>query len=116
MGQANRYVEATQPWSLAKAAGGDAAAAARLAGVLGDLVEACRVISLAAAPFMPETAAARPSSSASTTPTRGRQRRAAARRAGRPGVPLPPVAAIGVTAPLFPRLEVDETGGTAEPS
>jgi hypothetical protein len=29
---------------------------------------------------------------------------------------LPPGGRIGVTAPLFPRLEVDETGGTAEPS
>ena len=29
---------------------------------------------------------------------------------------LPPGGRIGVTAPLFPRLDVDETGGPAEPS
>ncbi|HSM34607.1 MAG TPA: methionine--tRNA ligase, partial [Anaerolineae bacterium] len=58
VGEANRHVEAEQPWTLAKAAkGGDEAAAARLDDVLGDLLEACRVIAFAAAPFMPEAAA-----------------------------------------------------------
>jgi methionyl-tRNA synthetase len=57
VGDANRFVEAEQPWALAKAArGGDEAAAARLAAVLGDLVEACRLIALAAAPFIPGSA------------------------------------------------------------
>ena len=60
VGEANRFVEAEQPWVLAKAAkAGDEGAAdaeARLAGVLGDLVEAARLISLAAAPFMPSVA------------------------------------------------------------
>lgn len=57
VGEANRYVESQQPWHLAKAgASGEEGAQARLEGVLGDLLEACRVISLAAAPFMPETA------------------------------------------------------------
>jgi methionyl-tRNA synthetase len=55
--EANRFVDREQPWTLAKEArSGDAAAAARLAGVLGDLLEACRVIALAAAPFMPMAA------------------------------------------------------------
>ncbi len=54
---ANKVVEAEQPWVLAKAAkAGDAVAAERLRGVLGDLVEACRLVGLAAAPFMPGTA------------------------------------------------------------
>jgi methionyl-tRNA synthetase len=54
VGGANKTVDAEQPWVLAKAAGaGDAAAAERLRAVLGDLVEACRVVALAAAPFMP---------------------------------------------------------------
>jgi methionyl-tRNA synthetase len=54
VGGANKMVDAEQPWVLAKAAGaGDAAATERLRGVLGDLVEACRVVALAAAPFMP---------------------------------------------------------------
>jgi methionyl-tRNA synthetase len=60
VGEANRYVEAEQPWALAKAAkasGDDATAAqARLEGALGDLVEAVRLVALAAAPFMPTIA------------------------------------------------------------
>ncbi|MET0773198.1 MAG: class I tRNA ligase family protein, partial [Candidatus Limnocylindrales bacterium] len=58
VGAANRYVDAQQPWTLAKAAtAGDADAAARLREVLGELLEACRVIALAVAPFMPDSAA-----------------------------------------------------------
>ena len=46
-----------KPWELAKAAkAGDEAAAERLRGVLGDLVEACRLVGLAVAPFMPGVA------------------------------------------------------------
>jgi methionyl-tRNA synthetase len=57
VGSANRFVEAEQPWSLAKAArAGDEAAALRLREVLGDLVEACRLVGLSAAPFMPGAA------------------------------------------------------------
>ena len=57
VGDANKAVDAEQPWVLAKAAKeGDADAAARLRDVLGDLVEACRVVGLAAAPFLPGTA------------------------------------------------------------
>jgi methionyl-tRNA synthetase len=57
VGGANKTVDAEQPWVLAKAAqAGDAEAAARLRAVLGDLVEACRLVGLAAAPFIPGTA------------------------------------------------------------
>jgi methionyl-tRNA synthetase len=57
VGAANRFVETEAPWALAKAAkGGDKAAAARLQGVLGDLVEACRLVALAAAPVIPSVA------------------------------------------------------------
>ena len=57
VGDANRFVDAERPWDLNKAAAiGDADSAARLQGVLGDLIEACRLIALAAAPFMPNTA------------------------------------------------------------
>ena len=50
-------MDAEQPWVLAKAAkAGDADAARRLRLVLGDLVEVCRLIGLAAAPFLPMTA------------------------------------------------------------
>jgi methionyl-tRNA synthetase len=57
VGSANKVVDAEQPWTLAKAwTAGDEAAGERLGGVLGDLVEACRLIGLAAAPFLPTTA------------------------------------------------------------
>jgi len=57
VGAANRFVDAEKPWELAKAAkAGDADAGERLRGVLGDLVEACRLVGLAAAPFLPLTA------------------------------------------------------------
>ena len=57
VGDANRFVDAEKPWDLNKAAKiGDADSAARLRGVLGDLIEACRLIALAVAPFMPNTA------------------------------------------------------------
>ena len=57
VGAANKTVDAEQPWVLAKAAkAGDGAAEARLRDVLGDLIEACRLVGLAAAPFLPATA------------------------------------------------------------
>jgi methionyl-tRNA synthetase len=57
VGGANKTVDAEAPWVLAKAAkAGDEAAATRLRDVLGDLLEACRLIALAAAPMMPGAA------------------------------------------------------------
>ena len=57
VGGANKTVDAEQPWVLAKAAkAGDADAATRLSDVLGDLIEACRLIALAVAPFLPASA------------------------------------------------------------
>jgi len=57
VGAANRFVDAEQPWTIAKGAkAGDAAAEKRLRDVLGDLLEACRLIALAAAPFLPGAA------------------------------------------------------------
>jgi len=59
VGGANKTVDAEQPWTLAKAArAGDAAAQGRLQSVLGDLLEACRLVGLAVAPFMPGKAPA----------------------------------------------------------
>jgi methionyl-tRNA synthetase len=114
VGEANRYVDSQQPWSLAKGArAGDEAAAARLGEVLGDLLEACRVVSFAVAPFMPLTA--------------GR----AALQLGVPygyavdgngGPPLadlvrwgggPTGGRIGTPSPLFPRLESEAEGAPA---
>ena len=52
--EANRFVSATQPWELAKAAAaGDAAAAGRLDTVLHTLVEACRLVARELTPFLP---------------------------------------------------------------
>jgi len=57
IGSANKVVDAEQPWVLAKAAkAGDTDAEGRLRDVLGDLVEACRLVGLAVAPFLPGTA------------------------------------------------------------
>lgn len=54
---ANRFVDREQPWQLAKAArDGDSVARARLLDSLADLLEACRVIAVAVAPFMPTVA------------------------------------------------------------
>jgi methionyl-tRNA synthetase len=58
VGEANRVVDAVKPWDLAKTwKTGDESAGDRLRGVLGDLVEGCRLVGLAAAPFLPATAA-----------------------------------------------------------
>ena len=57
VGAANRAVDAARPWDLAKAwKAGDDGAGSRLRDILGDLVEVCRLVGLAAAPFMPATA------------------------------------------------------------
>jgi methionyl-tRNA synthetase len=57
VGAANRLVDSEQPWVLARTAkAGDAEAAERLRDVLGDLLEGCRLLGLAAAPFLPATA------------------------------------------------------------
>jgi methionyl-tRNA synthetase len=50
-------VDSQKPWEIAKAAKlGEAQAVAGLRGILGDLIEACRLVGLAAAPFLPNTA------------------------------------------------------------
>ena len=109
VGAGNRYVDAQQPWVLAKAAkAGDAAAAARLRDVLGELLEACRVIGLAVAPFMPESSARILAAAGPRLPYapdgNGGPAVGAARRVGR-------AAATAGTwrsrRPLFPRQDVE---------
>ncbi|MGZ8515678.1 MAG: class I tRNA ligase family protein, partial [Candidatus Limnocylindrales bacterium] len=57
VGAANRLVDLEKPWELAKLVkDGDVVAEERLRGVLGDLLEACRLLGLAGAPFLPATA------------------------------------------------------------
>jgi methionyl-tRNA synthetase len=105
VGAANRYVDAEQPWHLAKTAkAGDLDAQAKLSGVLGDLLEACRIVSLAYGPFMP-------SASRRVSRQLGLDYGYDDRGAG--GVPLDAAVAWGSAAPgrvgtaeiLFPRAE-----------
>jgi methionyl-tRNA synthetase len=57
VGMANQRVDADRPWELAKLAkAGDEQAAVHLRSTLGDLIEICRIVGLAVAPFMPATA------------------------------------------------------------
>jgi methionyl-tRNA synthetase len=110
---ANRYVDAEQPWVLAKAAReGDAEAAIRLRGVLGDLLETCRLLGLLVAPFMPNTAPRllgqlgygyRYGADGNGGPDLLEELRWGA-HAGEAGT-------LGTPAPLFPRLDIDPAGG-----
>jgi methionyl-tRNA synthetase len=110
--EANRLVDAEQPWVLARLAReGDEMAGARLADALADLLEACRVVSFAVAPFMPLTA------------QRAAEQLGVAFDYGPDGNGGPPLGellawgavpsggTIGVAAPLFPRLDADEAQG-----
>jgi len=120
VGDANRFVEAEQPWAIAKAArAGDAGAAraeTRLAGVLGDLVEAVRLVALAAAPFMPSIAPRALAQLGHAYPYEADGNGGPAmldelewgRHAGETG-------ALATAEPLFPRLE-SEAAAAGEPS
>jgi len=109
VGEANRFVETQQPWVLAKTAkAGDADAGGRLAGVLGDLVEAVRLVSLAVAPFMPSTAPRALDQLGHGYPY------AADGNGGPPildllawGAASGVAGALGTASPLFPRLETE---------
>ncbi len=72
---ANRYLEQTAPWTLARAAAADSpaaeAAGARLAAVLYHAIEAVRITGLALAPFLPATSAAISAQLAQPPPTPG---------------------------------------------
>jgi methionyl-tRNA synthetase len=112
VGAANRFVDAEQPWILAKAAkAGDEAAGEHLRDVLGDLVEACRLVGLAVAPFLPNTAPRllaqlghaydyRPDGNGGPAIL---GELAWGARAGTPG-------RLGAPEPLFPRLDVESAG------
>ena len=55
---ANQRVDSDKPWELAKASKlGEERATTELRATLGDLIEICRIVGLAVAPFMPDTAA-----------------------------------------------------------
>ncbi len=55
--QANRYVDAVQPWNLGRAErAGDTSAGTRLDAVLGALIAACQVLAAEIWPFLPDLA------------------------------------------------------------
>jgi methionyl-tRNA synthetase len=55
--RANRHVDATRPWALAREErAGGAEAASRLATVLYELTEVCRLVAEGLRPFLPDTA------------------------------------------------------------
>ena len=106
---ANRLVDAEKPWELAKAAqSGDRPAESRLRDVLGDLVEACRLLALAAAPFIPSTAPR-------VLAQLGHEWRYAENGTGGPplldelgwGASGGQPGRVGTPEPLFPRLDVE---------
>jgi methionyl-tRNA synthetase len=83
--EANRYVDATEPWHLARAErAGDRAAGERLDQVLGALIAACQVLAAEIWPFLPDLAA----------------RLAAACNDSAGALPAP--------RPLFPRIQVPQ--------
>jgi methionyl-tRNA synthetase len=113
VGEANKFVETEQPWALAKAwKAGDEAAGVRVRAVLGDLVEACRLVALAAAPFMPsitprvleQLGYAYPYGADGNGGPALLDELAWGRHAGEPG-------SLGTATPLFPRLDVETPVG-----
>ncbi|KRT62959.1 MAG: methionyl-tRNA synthetase, methionyl-tRNA synthetase [Chloroflexi bacterium CSP1-4] len=110
---ANRTVDAEQPWVLAKAAReGDPAAGERLRGILGDLVETCRLLGLLVAPFMPSTA---PRLLGQLGHDYGYgadgNRGPALLEELRWGAHVGEAGTLGTPEPLFPRLDVDPSAG-----
>jgi methionyl-tRNA synthetase len=112
VGVANQLVDFEKPWELAKAwKAGDEPAGERLRGVLGDLLEACRLIALAAAPFMPNTAPR-------VLAQLGYDYRYGGDGNGGPplldeliwGAHAGETGRLGTAEPLFPRLELDADG------
>ncbi len=109
VGLANKTVDAEAPWVLAKAArSGDDDAARRLRFVLGDLLEACRLVALAVAPVMPRAAPRVLAQLGFAYPWDDRgmdgpsllDELAWGAHAAEPGT-------LAAPTPLFPRLEVD---------
>jgi methionyl-tRNA synthetase len=111
--EANRFVDSTKPWELNKAArDGDPGATERLRSVLGDLVEACRLVGLAGAPYMPQTASLVLAQLGYTYPY------ATDGNGGPPileelrwGAHSDETGRVAAAEPLFPRLDVDSATG-----
>jgi methionyl-tRNA synthetase len=107
VGEVNRYVDATQPWALARKAGADPAAAARLGAVLHDLGQSIWALGVVLQPFLPEAAA---------------RIRGALGRADEPALAeaawgrLAPGTAVTRLSGLFPRLDDRKPATAAAPS
>ena len=103
IGRANKYIDETAPWALAK----DPSKKAELAAVLYHLAESLRIISGLISPFLPQTA------------PKIRQQLGCVDALAAPSLDdlkiwgrLPAGQKIGATEPLFPRIET-EKGSTA---
>ncbi len=103
IGRANKYIDETAPWALAK----DPAKKAELAAVLYHLAESLRIISGLISPFLPQTA------------PKIRQQLGCVDALAAPSLNdlkiwgrLPAGQKIGTAKPLFPRIETEE-GSTA---
>ncbi len=103
IGRANKYIDETAPWALAK----DPAKKAELAAVLYHLAESLRIISGLISPFLPQTA------------PKLRQQLGCVDALAAPSLDdlkiwgrLPAGQKIGAAEPLFPRIETEE-GSTA---
>jgi methionyl-tRNA synthetase len=112
---ANREVDLEQPWALAKEAkAGVEGKAERLRFVLGDLIESCRLMGLAVAPFMP-TAAPKILAQLGYEYTSGSD--------GNGGTAVLPLleweagfvagGRVAAAQPLFPRIEIEAATPTA---
>ena len=103
IGVVNRYVDATQPWALAK----DAGKQERLSAVLYTLAESLRVLGLVLAPFLPDAAA---------------KIRAALGQTGEPALAdavwgrLAPGTPVQKVSGLFPRIDVKATPASGQPA
>ena len=109
VGAANRDVDRQQPWVLAKEAkAGDDGRPERLRGVLGDLLEACRLIGLAAAPFMPTGAPRILAQLGYDYAYRADGNGGPALLDSCGGAPMPANAGrVAAAEPLFPRIETE---------
>ncbi len=94
---ANKYIDETAPWSLAK----DENLRPRLGTVMYNLLEGTRLIALLVAPFMPETGA-------SILGTLGLDQTDLALDGNDTWGLLQPGATIAKAAPLFPRIEIEK--------
>jgi methionyl-tRNA synthetase len=100
--RANKFVDDSRPWEIAKAAkAGDADADARLDVVLADLIEAIRVLGVVMSPFIPE-GSARIATQLGFSLEDGGDVTSREWNDSLAGQTLPKA------SPVFPRIEVDE--------